>query len=211
MKWHFLIAALAVAMLWGCAPENNPEGGGSEKPELTGYTVTGKVTDYDLKPLEGVVVSDGLKSVLTGSDGVYRIDSDLSRVKFISVSTPSGYKPPVNDGVPVFYKKLSECQKVGGAYIADFSLMKISSDTDKYTLLISADPQPRSRKRGGDKLAYHSLDCCADLYRDIKEYASSISGQEVYGICLGDIVHERGYVSVRTVYGGYEKHGFPDI
>ena len=199
--------ALAAALLFGCKPEETP--GNGEKPEPSGvFTVTGKVTDYELRPLDGVVVSDGLKSVRTGTDGVYQIDSDLGRVKFISVSTPSGYEPPVNGGVPVFYKKLSECQKVGDAYVADFSLKKISSDADRYTLLISADPQPRSRTRGGDKLAYHSLDCCSDLYRDMKEYASSISGQEVHGICLGDIVHED-----MSLYGQYiegmRSMGFP--
>ena len=206
MKGHFLIVTLAVALLWGCTPQAKPDTG---KQEPSGeYTVTGKVTDYDLRLLEGVVVTDGLKSVKTGADGVYRIDSDLDRVKFISVSTPSGYESPVKGGVPVFYKKLSECQKIGNAYVADFSLKKIPSGADRYTLLISADPQPRPRSRGGDKLAYHSLDCCADLYRDLKEYAASVSGQKVYGICLGDLVHEDMSLYAQYVEG-LNGMGFP--
>ena len=41
-----------------------------------------------------------------------------------------------------------------------------------------------------DRFAFHSLDICENLYKDMKEAREKITDREVYGLMLGDIVHE---------------------
>ena len=159
-------------------------------PSSSGFNVTGRVVDNGGIPIEGVVVSDGIQCVATDSDGAYFLNADTSTAKFIQISTPSGYLPPVSSGSPRFYKLLSEQSQSGGIYtVEDFVLTPVANP-GTYTLFISADPQPRAASAGMDKVAYHSTDICDGLYLDLRESASAISGRQVYGICLGDLVHE---------------------
>jgi hypothetical protein len=72
----------------------------------------------------------------------------------------------------------------------NFTFNKITNNPNRYTLLVGADPQPRKKTAGYDRNAYHSLDCCDDLYRDMREKAATITDRNVYGLMLGDIVHE---------------------
>ena len=95
-------------------PGQNPSGGGlgSDGIMPSGpVTISGKVLDQTGKALAGVVVSDGFKSYKTDSQGVFRIDSDLSKAKFVSVSIPDGYKVPCSGGLPIFYKKAFRCSQ----------------------------------------------------------------------------------------------------
>ena len=150
--------------------------------------VSGKVLDANGAPLSGVVVSDGLLSCVTDSDGEFRMDSDLTKVKFISVSIPDGYKAPVKNALPIFYKRISDLTSVSGTYRnIEFRLDKMSGSSA--ALVFVADPQPRSRAAGWDKIAYHSLDLADELYADMKTHVSTL-GKEAFGIVLGDIVHE---------------------
>ncbi|MBE6175098.1 MAG: hypothetical protein E7147_06110 [Rikenellaceae bacterium] len=142
-------------------------------------------------PLKDVVVSDGFISTKTNSSGFYALNSELTDVKFVMVSIPSGYTAPVDsNGLPIFYQRLSSLKQTNGSYTANFTLNKISGNADRFTLLVGADPQPRASSAGYDRNAYHSLDCCEDLYRDMKEKAATITDRNVYGLMLGDIVHE---------------------
>ncbi|MBP5559354.1 MAG: calcineurin-like phosphoesterase C-terminal domain-containing protein [Bacteroidales bacterium] len=156
-----------------------------------GINVTGRVVDaYSGEGLEGVVVSDGLKCVRTMSDGTFYIESAIDDVKFVFVSTPSGYMPEVSDGKPIFYKAKAEATHNGGVYdFGDYVLTPVTNP-DRYTLLITADPQPRANNWGLDRIAYKSLDVCEDLYDELADVAAGITDHQVYGICLGDIVHE---------------------
>lgn len=154
------------------------------------YTVTGRVVDGSGNGLDGVVVTDGTLFTRTLTDGSFYLETDPSTTKFIYVSTPSGYMPAVSGGIPRFYKLLSDITPEGGIYdCGDFTLSAVSNP-DTYTLFITADPQPRSRGAGYDNYGYHSLDCCNDLYRELTETAAGVAGRQVYGICLGDIVHD---------------------
>ena len=158
------------------------------------YNVTGRVVDSATgKGLEGVVVSDGIKCVRTLQDGHFYIDSNLSKTKFVWVSTPSGYLPPVSAGLPQFYKLKSNITPSAGVYnFGDYELdPDTSADPDHFTFLMTADPQPRGSVII-DYVAYRSLSNCQDLYSELQETAAPIlaSGQNVYGMCLGDIVHE---------------------
>lgn len=155
-----------------------------------GYNITGRVVDSDGNPLEHVVVSDGLQCVRTMFDGTFYMESEVSDVKFVHVSTPSGYMPAVSGGIPRFYKAKADITPSDGVYDFGDYVLSAVDNPDRYTLLITADPQPRQDIWTLDKIAYKSLDACQDLYQELYDVSRSISGREVYGICLGDIVHE---------------------
>lgn len=158
--------------------------------EPDGYNVKGRVVDDSGNGLEGVVVSDGLKSVRTAFDGSFYLTSDIATTKFVQISSPSGYLPPVVDGIPRFYKPLSEISPSGGVYDAGDFVITPVENPNRYTLLITADPQPRKNNWTLDKIAYKSQSACQDLYQELYDVSQSITGRQVYGICLGDIVHE---------------------
>lgn len=195
MKRAYLLLFLFILGVVSCNKENDPgkdNNGGSENatPTPARYTLSGTVSGNDGVLLQGVVVSDGHNCVKTGVDGKYYLDTDLSSARYVFVSTPSNYSAPVKDGHAVFWKFLEDCTAgTDGKYSIDFKLNKISVP-DRYTIFIFADPQPRKSTAGLDNVAYHSLDCCNDMYRDMKEYAATLSGRPVYGIGLGDIVHQ---------------------
>lgn len=153
-------------------------------------TISGTVVDQTGKGMAGVVVSDGCKSYRTDASGVFRIDSDLSKAKFVSVSIPDGYKVACTNGLPVFYKRLSGLTATDGVYQdIEFRLEKMSDS--RCTMIFLADPQPRGKWNNllWDYMAYHSTEIAAELYADVKNYVSGLSG-EVFGMMLGDIVHE---------------------
>ncbi len=173
---------------------NNRYWNGEDDASPSNPTVSGTVRDSEGKALCNVVVSDGFTSVLTGMDGEYALESDLSKTRFIFVSQPSGYRAATVDGLSTFYRELGKGDVLPdeeGVYSnVDFTLHKIESNPENYTIFFTADPQSRQSGAGHDKIAYHSLDCADDMFRDIKEYSSTISGSNVCGIMLGDIVHE---------------------
>ena len=158
---------------------------------LDGYNITGRVVDSSSNPLANVVVSDGHKCAQTMSDGTFYLESNTSDVKFVYVSTPTGYMPAVEGGIPKFYKLLSSGSVSGGIYdMGDYVLTPVANP-NRFTLLITADPQPRKYSSwNNDRIAFKSLDACEDMYDELADVASGISGRQVYGICLGDIVHE---------------------
>ena len=192
MRKSFLVLiALAVGVV-SCKKGDAPQGGSGGKDPVvpTSYTIYGTIQGNDGAKLQDVVVSDGKNCYKTGSDGKYYLDSDISSTDYVFVSTPSGYSAPVQDGHAIFWKFLKDVTKgKDGKYSIDFTLNKISNP-GRYTVLIYGDPQPRKSTAGLDKVGFHSLDCCQDMYRDMKEYAATISGRPVYGIGLGDIVHQ---------------------
>ena len=160
-------------------------------------------------PLANVVVSDGLLCTTTNANGFYSLKSNLAETKFVMVSIPSGYTAPTDaNGLPIFYHRVTEKEKIKNICVADFSFNKIANNADRFTLLVGADPQPRASGAGYDNNAYHSLDCCEDLYRDMREKAATITGQNVYGLMLGDVVHENMDLYDNYV-AGLSTLGFP--
>lgn len=181
-----------------------------------GYNVKGRVVDASTnKGLEGVVVSDGLQCVRTFADGSFYMKSTLAKTKFVWVSTPSGYLPPVVNGIPQYYKAKADVTPSGGIY--DFGTYSLtpdgSADPNHFTLFMTADPQSRANPDEAstiflDNCAYRSWRCQEDLTRILKETAATISGQNIYGICLGDLVHEN--MPLMTDYAGeLATLGFP--
>lgn len=188
------IVFLGCVLLASCGKEPDPNsggnGGGGSSTIPKDYTISGTVTGNDGTLLKGVVVSDGLNCVQTNDQGKYYLTADIASTEYVIVSTPSEYAAPVNEGHACYWKFLKDCTKGSdGKYTVDFTLNKISSP-ERYTIFIFGDPQPRKSSAGLDKVAYSSLECCDDMYRDMKEYAATMSGRPVYGIGLGDIVHQ---------------------
>ena len=207
---RFFIPFLTLLFALACTPDNGGDdnGGGNGGNKPTGrITVKGMVYG-DNTPLEGVVVSDGLACVTTDKDGYFEIDSDLSQTKFIHCSLPSGYKATNDEnGLPQFYHRVTDAERSKNLATVRFDLVGVEGDPERYTLIVGADPQPRKRTAGYDKIAYHALDCCEDLYSDMRDTRQKISGREVYGLMLGDIVHED--MSLFTNYvAGLKKLGF---
>ena len=184
---RFFIPFLTLLFALACTPDNGGDdnGGGNGGNKPTGkITVKGMVYG-DNTPLEGVVVSDGLACVTTDKDGYFEIDSDLSQTKFIHCSLPSGYKATNDEnGLPQFYHRVTDAERSKNLATVRFDLVSVEGDPERYTLIVGADPQPRKRTAGYDKIAYHALDCCEDLYRDMRETRQKISGREVYGLML---------------------------
>jgi hypothetical protein len=192
---------LILALAAGCGKDNpsgEGGGGGGSSTVPKNWTISGTVSGNDGHLLKDVVVSDGLNCVKTNEEGRYYLDSDMTSTEYVFVSTPSEYGAPVVDGQACFWKFLKDCTKGSdGKYVIDFTLEKNTSP-ERFTIFIYGDPQPRPASAGLDKVGYSSLACCTDMYRDMKEYAAGIKGRRVYGIGLGDIVHQS--LSLLTQY-----------
>lgn len=158
--------------------------------EPDSYNIKGRVIDNAGHGIEGVVVSDGTQCVRTLLTGEFFMTSNLSKVKYVQISTPSGYVPEVSGGIPRFYKTKASISPVGGIYdFGDYVITPVSNP-DHVTIMITADPQPRKNNWTLDKIAYKALEVCQDLYQELYDVYHSTSGRHVFGICLGDIVHE---------------------
>ena len=213
---RLFIPILTLIFALACTPDNGGENNGNNNNTPGGiYTPTGKITVKGLvygggsTKLAGVVISDGLLCVQTDENGYYEIDSDLSRTKFITASIPSGYTAPIdNNGLPIFYHKVTNEERQKGLVQHTFEFNPIKNNPERYTLIVGADPQPRASTAGYDNIAYHSLDMCEDFYRDMREKAGTISDRNVYGMMLGDLVHENMNLYANYVEG-LKKLGFP--
>ena len=188
---YFLTLVVLLA-LSSCGKELGPAGGGGGSDTPKEWMIGGTVKGDDGALLEGVVVSDGQYCVKTDKQGRYYLPSTLSggEHSYVMVSTPSAYAAPVHEGHACFWKWLKDCTKdSNGKYVADFILKKIANPS-RYKVLVFGDPQPRKRAASLDQFAYSSLDMCNDMYIDMKEYVAANKNCPVYGIGLGDIVHQ---------------------
>ena len=135
--------------------------------------IKGTVKDTDGNPVSGVIVSDGLNTVLTDKKGRFEMDTDNDS-RFVFISTPSGYVSTTLKGRTLFYKEISKSTK---SY--DFLLEKNAKDDTNHNLIVIADPQISERNELPE-LAKHS--------DDIAEFVKGMDGDYTFGLCLGDIV-----------------------
>ena len=212
---RLFIPILTLILALACTPDNGGENSGNNNNNGGGYTPTGKITVKGLvygggsTKLAGVVISDGLLCVQTDETGYFEIDSDLSRTKFITASIPSGYMAPTDaNGLPIFYHRVTDEERKKDMVQHTFEFLPITNNPERYTLIVGADPQPRASGAGYDNIAYHSLDMCEDFYRDMKEKAATITDRNVYGMMLGDLVHEDMKLYANYV-AGLKTLGFP--
>lgn len=193
---RLFITALTLIFALACTPDSGDVTGGNNN-QNGGYKPTGKITVKGIvygdgnNTIEGVVISDGLLCVQTDETGYFELDSDLSRTKFIMASIPSGYTAPTDaNGLPIFYHRVTDEERAKGEVVHTFEFYPITNNPERYTLIVGADPQPRASTAGFDNIAYHSLEICDDFYRDMREKRATITDRNVYGMMLGDIVHE---------------------
>lgn len=191
--WVIVATMLATACGKDETGKKDDGGGGGEPTPVENPNIEGVVCDTGGNPMAGVVVSDGINCVQTGKDGKFALEADLNKARFVFVSQPAGYAAEVEAGKAQFYKQLGtgSVQPINGKYQnLRFTLGKIVGNADRCTVVFAGDPQPRKRTYGYDKFAYHALDCCEDMWRDMGEYTASITDRPVRGIMLGDLVHE---------------------
>ncbi len=139
--------------------------------------IKGTVKDSEGNPIAGVVVSDGLNTVLSDEKGRFTMDADKDS-RFVFISTPSGYISSTLPGQDtedyLFYKEIK-----GKLKSYDFIVRKNSFQDKKHKVIAIADPQISERNELPE-LQLHS--------DDITEYVESVNGEYTFGICLGDIV-----------------------
>lgn len=150
----------------------------SVEPMSDGSNLFGQVLSDDGKPLEGVVVSDGLQCVKTDAEGKYSMNSNLAAVRFVTVSVPSGYEAETRYAIPQLFRRVRRYEK---AVKADFTL-KYTGLKDEYTLVIIGDPQMRGL--GSDN--------SGERYRDVViPDINRLKGEDenFYAIVVGDLVY----------------------
>ncbi len=135
--------------------------------------IKGTVKDSEGNAVAGVVVSDGLKTVVTDENGRFKMDTDEDS-RFVFISTPAGYISSTLGGSELFYKEIKEKVK---SY--DFVVKKNPLDDTKHNIIVIADPQISDRSELPD-LRKHS--------QDIASYVKTMDGDYTFGLCLGDIV-----------------------
>lgn len=142
--------------------------------QIPSNPIRGKVT-CNGTGLPGVVVTDGIDCVLTDQQGQYTLPPNRD-VRFIYLSTPSGYLPKTEQTIPLFYQKLNPAKQD----IYDFELVRNPQNEINHLFLVQADAQVTSED---DVKAY------AKYLQDMKEYIRPYMGKkEVFGIDCGDIV-----------------------
>lgn len=135
--------------------------------------IKGSVKSTDGQAIVGVVVSDGVNTTQTDKKGTFSLETD-KQSRWVFISTPSGYRSSVAAGELEYYKELG---KGDGPY--NFVVEKKASDDTNHNVIVIADPQISDRDELPE-LASHS--------KDIADYAGNLGGEDIFGICLGDIV-----------------------
>ena len=136
-------------------------------------TVMGIVSASD-SGLGGVTVSDGFSCTVTDPAGCYTLDVDPD-ARFVYVSTPSGYLPPVDSlNHPLFYLLLADDRAV-----YDFSLVKNPVDDSHHAFMAQADVQVVAEE---ELMEYDAQ------VADAREHMASLGEIDIFGIDCGDIV-----------------------
>ena len=150
------------------------------EPMSDGNNVFGRVTDITGKAVAGVVVSDGVQSVRTDGYGYYSMRSDLESARFVQISFPPAYEISSGSGHPYNFKRIARYQK---AVMANFVLEPRKTLSDKFTLLMIADPQMRPFGVDNSAEAYKN-----SVIPDAEDFRSKVKG-DCYSIDLGDLVY----------------------
>ena len=112
---------------------------GLQVQDSLGKDLYGKVL-CDGKGVPSVVVTDGIDCVLTDAQGCYTLEGKRN-VRFVYLSVPSGYIPPTEQTIPLFYQKVDiACEEY------NFELKKNPQDDEKHLFLVQADVQMTSEK-----------------------------------------------------------------
>ena len=164
-------------------------------PLPDGTNVFGRIATPEGRPVPGVVVSDGFQCVRTDGWGKYQMKSDLSRTRFIFISTPAEYEAPVHNGMPLFWRRVARYET---AVQANFTLTPRAEVEENYTMVMIGDPQMRGLGRDGSGERFRDV-----VMPDIVALADTAKGP-VYSINLGDLVYNwmSGYDDYDDIVGG---------
>jgi len=138
----------------------------------TGMDLYGFVGDYEGKPVEGVVVSDGFTCTQTNSKGIYQMARN-QKAEFVYYSAPSDFKVRP----ATFYQTLITSKK---RY--DFKLTRLSNVETDFSLVCIGDPQVTSNAE--------ITRFTEETMSDINEFVKS-SATPVYGLCMGDMAGDK--------------------
>ncbi|WEK35513.1 MAG: calcineurin-like phosphoesterase C-terminal domain-containing protein [Candidatus Pseudobacter hemicellulosilyticus] len=165
-----------VSMLAGtsCSKSSGDNPGG--EPPVVEISFQGKVTD-GATGIAGVVVTDGKNFAQTQADGTYTL-SYRKEATHIYISSPSGYEVPVENSVPMFWKKLTTVVDIKKI---DFTIKKMSVDDQKHYILAVGDPQVRNNAE---------LALLKPILAELKQTVASRNMQPAHVMVAGDVVFD---------------------
>ena len=143
----------------------------------SGYTMYGRVIDNAGSPLEGVSVSDGVKTTKTDANGCYYLSS-ARKYGYVMISQPRGYKSPLNRSTPQFFRRVGSDKNV--PEMNNFVLEPFDAGTHKAIFFTDCHLANRS----SNDVQQFRTGFKAELQRAESEAKSS--GTPLVALCLGD-------------------------
>ena len=150
------------------------------EPMADGATIYGRVNSTTGEPLKGVVVTDGFNCVQTDAEGRYALKSDMSKVEFVYISVPDGYKVPFRKSIPQIFRRIPRYSK--GA-VANFALEKRDTQLDNYIVAMIGDPQMRGFNHDTSSEKFRDV-----ILPDVVEFSKK-EGKQIFTINLGDLCY----------------------
>ena len=139
-----------------------------------GTTVYGKVAAGG-EPVAGVIVSDGIETTTTNSEGIYQLNSGKT-TGYVFISVPSGYEVPCKGVLPQFFHYTKTDAQTTERM--DFELSKVDGQED-YILYVLGDMHLANRN--GD------LSQFLQFTNDLNAQCQLNTGKKQYAITLGDM------------------------
>lgn len=131
------------------------------------------------KALSSVHVTDGKTIVTTDRNGKYCLQT-TSEKEYVYYTLPSGYESPIENGIPVFYKKINpELKKQS----VNFDLNKATKSQTNHVFLVWADPQV---------LEMEEFPQLEEVVKDVNKTIATIPSETyIHAISAGDNVFDR--------------------
>ena len=145
------------------------------------FTFKGRVADVAGKGIAGVVVNDGHDFTTTDKKGNWKLVTDTTRSKFVSISVPAAYCLPERDGLVCdFYVSVG---RLVGDGRHDFKLVKRRRKSDEFHYIAISDPQIANAR---DMSRWRS-----ETVPELRHMADSLGKTgDVVGVTLGDLVFD---------------------
>ncbi|MGI6243740.1 MAG: calcineurin-like phosphoesterase C-terminal domain-containing protein [Prevotella sp.] len=154
---------------------------GSGAPLAKTFKLKGKVCDTLGNPIAHVVVNDGVHFTQTDNKGNWRLESDTTVSKFVSISTPAAYKLGQTRGLASgHYVPMRDIVKTKKHR---FILEKRPAELTSFYYIAISDPQVKNEH---DMTRWKT-----EALPDLKVTVDSLkSSREVIGMTLGDLVFD---------------------
>ena len=140
--------------------------------------VNGKVFSEG-KAIAGIQITDGTNIVSTDKQGKFSIETS-SEKEYIYYSLPSGFESPIENGIPVFFRRINpelKKQKI------NFELIKAVKSQTNHTFILWADPQVL------DMEEFPQLE---EVVKDVNKTIASIPSETyIHAVSAGDNVFDR--------------------